>query len=69
MANVNVKLKLEKIERDLEAVVKHISMYSGIPKEHAGRIGRTADSIKSMAEAISHDSNETLLGGGHRRRG
>jgi hypothetical protein len=69
MANINVKIRLDNIEQELEAVEKHVRMYSGIPKEHAAHIGRVAERVAKMAVAIENEAEKTLMGGRAKGRG
>lgn len=67
MANMNVKIRLDNLESELEKVRNHIQMYSGIPREHAAHIGRVAERIAKFAVEIENAAESTLMGGRARR--
>jgi len=69
MANINVKIRLDNLESEMEKVAKHIRMYSGVPKEHAAHVGRAAERIAKLAVEIENEAEETLMGGKARGRG
>jgi len=64
MANINVKIRLENLESELDKIRKHVLMYSGIPKEHAASLGRVAEHIAKMAVEIENEAERTLMSGG-----
>jgi len=66
VANINVKIRLDGVERELEKIKKHVDMYSGIPREHAAHIGRVAERIAKVAVDIENQAERTLLGGKRR---
>lgn len=56
MANMNVKKRLESIESDLYAVLKHVSMYSGIDAKDAMAIDRIAAGISEAGAALAAEA-------------
>lgn len=53
MANINVKKRLEAISNDLDAVLKHVSQYSGVDANEALFIDNLATSIAESASMLA----------------
>jgi|WetSurMetagenome_2_1015567.scaffolds.fasta_scaffold345366_2 hypothetical protein len=53
MPNLNVKLRLEKLNNDATILVKHIVQYSGISSKDAGYIDRLAGDLCQIAAQLS----------------
>lgn len=52
MPNLNVRARLDKIQREIDQVVKHVVQYSGVDAKDAVMIDNTAAGIAEQAARI-----------------
>jgi prophage DNA circulation protein len=56
MANMNVRKRLEAISNDLDAVLKHVSQYSGVDAKEALFIDNVATGIAEAASILAAEA-------------
>jgi hypothetical protein len=70
MANIQVKRALERIDRDINRVGKHIQLYSGVDAGQAHDVERLAEDIAVTASQIVEIAREQIaksMGGSYKR--
>ncbi len=66
MANLNVVVRLTRIDRDLEEVRKHVKQHSGVSKGDAMKVDDLLSSIATGAADLAEDARAAY---GNRERG
>jgi hypothetical protein len=56
MANINVKQRLERLSRDMDALVKHVVQYSGVDKKDAFLIDNMATDLAAQAARLAGEA-------------
>jgi Asp-tRNA(Asn)/Glu-tRNA(Gln) amidotransferase C subunit len=52
MANMNVRKRLEKIEREMREIIMYVEQYHGVPKEEARQVDNEASNICQQAARL-----------------
>jgi hypothetical protein len=53
VANINVRKRLERVASDLDAVVKHVALYSGVDPQDALHVDNVASGICAQAARLA----------------
>jgi hypothetical protein len=60
MANMNVRKRLEKIEREMREIILFVEQYHGVPKEEAHQVDNEASNICQQAARLCTAARVTM---------
>jgi len=60
MANMNVRKRLEKIEREMREIILYVEQYHGVPKEEAHQVDNEASVICQQAARLASTARKSM---------